>query len=300
MTGTERLDDLALLVRVARSGSIGQVASELRLSQPTVSRRLARLERALGIRLLTRSRRGTTPTQVGAVVVDWANELLAAADRFDDSVQMLREQAYVSTRVAASMTVAEHYAPRWLAALHGDVRGEIAMSVGNSAMVTESVDGGLADLGFIEAPVVTHGLSSERVGWDSIGVAVRPDHPWALSHQPISMAELAAAPLLVREAGSGTRETLERALAKRGYLLTVGLVLPSNTALTSAAVAGMGPVVVSELAVQAELAARQLALVAVEGLDVRRPLTAVWHPTRRLSPAAAALVAVAGRTGSPR
>jgi DNA-binding transcriptional LysR family regulator len=91
---------------------------------------------------------------------------------------------------------------------------------------------------------------------------------------------MAATPLLVREVGSGTRETLEHALRQHGLGLTAGLEMASNTALTAAARSGMGPVVLSELALAAELRAGHLVAVPVDDLPLRRPLTAVWRRDR--------------------
>lgn len=59
------LETLALLVQVAQEGSIGRVAARSGLSQPSVSRRLAALERGLGVRLLARSTRGSDLTPEG-------------------------------------------------------------------------------------------------------------------------------------------------------------------------------------------------------------------------------------------
>lgn len=293
------LDDLVLLVLVAERGSIGQVAAERRLSQPSVSRRMDRLERWVGVPLLNRSRRGTTLTPAGRVVVDWAQTLLAATDRFTRSVRSLLEHSEAAVRVAVSMTIGEYYAPGWLARLSAtSPPGHVSLTVGNSSEVTALVETGEADLGFVESPTVAAGLRRHRVGWDRVVVAVRPDHPWGRRGSPLPAHELAAAKLAVREDGSGTRETMERALAQHGMTLRPGMVLPSNTALKSAATAGMGPVVVSERALAAEMSSGELIAVSVADLDLRRPLSAVWRAGQRLSPTGLALLRAAATAES--
>ena len=288
------LEDLDILIRVARAGSIGQAAAELRLTQPSVSRRMARLERSLGVQLLQRSRRGTTLTQSGRVVVDWADGLLSASDDFSRSVDTLREQRAAALRAAVSMTIAEHLAPGWLARLPVHVNKEaISLVVSNSTEVADLVESGRVDIGFLESPSVRSSLGRRRFAWDRLVVAVPPDHEWAARGQPVTAAMLAATPLLVREPGSGTRETIEAALARAGLLLQVGLALASNAALKSSALAGMGPVVLSELALEPETASGTLVALQVSDLDLRRPLSVVWRPNTGLSPPAAALLAVA-------
>ncbi|GAB3907600.1 hypothetical protein GCM10029964_106040 [Kibdelosporangium lantanae] len=108
--------------------------------------------------------------------------------------------------------------------------------------------------------------------------------------------DLAETPLVVRESGSGTRETLERALrqAKAGPLRPLA-EFGSTTAVRSAVVNGAGPAVLSVLAVDSDLAEGRLVEVTVDGLDLRRQLRAVWPAGRRLIGSGAELLSVALR-----
>ncbi len=292
------LEDLAVRVLGARLGSIGRAAHELGLSQPTVSRRMGALERSLRVPLLQRSRRGSALTPAGRVVVDWASTLLDAADTFGRSVGTLRDRASGAVRAGVSMTIAEHHAPGWIARLHARSPAVVvSMTVGNSAEVAELVESGQVDVGFIESPSVRPSLQQRRVGWDRLVVAVPPGHAWADGGQPVHAQDLARAELLVREAGSGTRETLEHALRRQGLELNPGFTMASNTALKSAAVAGMGPVVLSELALAGEISSGQLVRVEVADLDLRRPLTAVWRRHEQLTAGAADLLQLVAGDG---
>ncbi|MFT4199235.1 LysR family transcriptional regulator [Gordonia sp. (in: high G+C Gram-positive bacteria)] len=291
------LEDLDLLVAVAEAGSIGAVATARRLSQPQLSRRLSALERRLGTKLLDRSTRGSALTANGQVVVDWAVALLAAADEFSRSVDALGAAAASDLSIAVSMTIAEHLAPRWLGELHvADPRAHVSIRVENSRRVIELVRDGEHELGFVETPAVPAELAHRRVGRDRLTVAVAPSHPWAGRAEPVTAAELAAAPLLVREPGSGTRFTLDRALERYGLTVTEGMVVASNTALKAAASAGVGPVILSSLALEDDVRSGRLREVDVAGLDLQRPFTAVWRPERPLGEAARALLAVAAAT----
>lgn len=289
--GNHRALDLRVLVLVAQTGSIGQAALELGLSQPSVSRRMAGLERALRVPLLTRSPRGTTLTPAGRVVVDWASTLLSAAEQFTRSVTTLHDQQAVTVRAAVSMTIAEHHAPGWVARVGQHAPDAVvSLMVHNSREVAELVESGDADIGFVESPTVRTSLRRRRLGWDELVVAVSPEHEWARRRRPLSADELAAARLLVREPGSGTRETIETALADEGLEMSAGLVMGSNAALRAAALSGMGPVVLSAVALAGELGSGRLVRVPVPGLRLRRPLTAVWRRDEVLPDGVAALL----------
>jgi DNA-binding transcriptional LysR family regulator len=167
--------------------------------------------------------------------------------------------------------------------------------VHNSTEVAQLVESGAADIGFLESPTVRSSLRRRRIGWDDLAVAVPTGHDWA-TRSEVTAEELAATPLLLREEGSGTRETVERALDRLGLEVSLGLVMASNTALRSAAVAGIGPVVLSELTLRTELASGQLVRIEVNDLPLRRPLSAVWRRAEILSVGAAALLAVVDPT----
>jgi DNA-binding transcriptional LysR family regulator len=165
----------------------------------------------------------------------------------------------------------------------------VSLTVANSTEVADLVESGDVESGFVESPTVRPTLHRRRIGRDHLVVAVAASHPWT-RRQRISPQDLSSAPLLVREARSGTRDTIERALRSRGLHLDAGLETASNTALKSAAIAGMGPVVVSALAVADEVARGQLHLIDVEGLDLQRPLSVIWRREIAMSSAAKSLL----------
>ena len=287
------LADLDLLVTIAEKGSIGGAAAALKLSQPSVSRRLSSLERTLHVPLLQRSTRGSTLTPEGRIVVDWAATLLLAADDFSRSVRSLHETSGRGVRAAVSMTIAEHYAPQWLAATRRralDVT--VSLTVANSARVADLVKSGDVDLGFVESPSAPTGLRRRAIGCDELVVAVAPGHPWSL-RTSIPAEEFAQARLLVRESGSGTRETIEQAFQTAGLELLTELELASNTALKAAAVAGMGPAVVSVRAVADDMARGRLVAVPVENLPLSRPLSVIWRGDDGVPPSARPLLEAA-------
>lgn len=286
---------LDLLVRVAATGSLGAAAREVGIAQPNASRALSRLERQLGLSLLVRTPAGSRLTTEGEVVVAWARDAITALDRVTIGARSLAEQRAAHLAVAASLTVAEYLAPLWLARFrrtHPDLR--VSLEVGNSAEVVGQVERGQVALGFVESPTVPRSVASTTIAHDRLVVVVGADHAWARRRTPLAAADLVTGDLVLREAGSGTRETLARALAREGLELgTSRLELASTAAVKAAAGAGEAAAVLSELAVTAELATGQLVAVPVDGLDLTRALRAVWLPDRRPAGAVADLVRVA-------
>ncbi|MEO3825547.1 LysR family transcriptional regulator [Actinomadura sp. B10D3] len=302
MAVSHRVPDLGaleLLLAVVRLGSVGRAAAELGVTQPAASARIRSMERQAGVALLERSPRGSRPTEAGALVAEWARQVIAAAEALDAGLGALRERRDGRLRVVASLTVAEYLMPGWLVTLK-TVRPGVAVTLrtANSTVVAEEVRGGSADLGFVEGTRTPAGLSGTVVATDRLVVVVGAGHAWARRRSGVTAAELAATPLVLREQGSGTREVLDRALASHGGTASPLLQLASTTALKAAAVSGAGPVVVSDLAVADELAAGRLISVPVPELDLSRPLRAVWPAGQR--PAGPARDLLGLTRGAPR
>ncbi|MEV5507219.1 LysR family transcriptional regulator [Streptomyces orinoci] len=271
------LGALELLLAVARLGSLGRAARELGISQPAASGRIRSMERLLGVALVERSPRGSRLTDAGVLVTDWARRVVEAAEALDAGAQALRTRRDSRLRVAASMTIAEYLLPGWLVALRMERPGTaVSLYAGNSAAVAARLLSGEADLGFVEGLEVPAGLDGAVIGHDRLVVVTAPGRPWSRRRKPLEAEELAAAPLILRERGSGTRQVLDAALAGRGGPARPLLELASTTAVKAAVVSGAGPSVLSELAVGEELAARRLVEVPVAGLRLRRDLRAVW------------------------
>ncbi|NNG40475.1 LysR family transcriptional regulator [Flexivirga sp. ID2601S] len=287
------LSALELLVAVADHGSLSAGARATGMAQPNASRSIARLERHLGVSLLHRSTHGSSLTPAGLLVVDWSRTVMDAAREVVDGARSLAADGTETIVVAASQTVAEHLLPAWLAlfrARRPEVR--VMVQVHNSQEVVDTLLAGRCDVGFVEGPRPPGGVHHLVVAEDELVLVCSPDHPWSTRSRPVTADELSETPLVTRESGSGTRVALDQAL---GRPVQPAMELPSNAAVRVSVASGGAPAVLSRLAVDDALAAGSLCEVPVAGLDLRRPLRAVWTGPRRLGGAAADLLAVASR-----
>ena len=322
---------LRALREVGRQGSIAAAASVLGVSQQALSARMRTLERAMGVTLLARTPSGSHLTEQGRLVVGWAEDVLDAADRLEAGLRSIRSGVSHRLAIAASQTIAEHLVPHWLVELRtveqasgaqaADGQGNAAqgrvahvnvapdaaehaagypptvveLTVANSTGVLELVRDGKAGLGFIETPHLPSDLVTEHVRDDELLVVTAPGHPWAGRRRPLGLAEIAATPLVMREAGSGTRDTLTDHLAAQDPPLRprIAMELGTSAAVRSAIAAGVGPGVLSRLAVRDDLVLGRLVAVEVAGPPLTRQLTAVWKPDDPLPPEGQRLLAVA-------
>ncbi len=286
------LTALDLYASVVELGSLGRAAKMHGIAQPSASSRIRNLERQLGVKLLDRSARGSTPTPEGIVVSGWTDAILRAAHDLEAGLEALKAEQSGRLRIAASYTIAEYLLPTWLGRFAREhPRDTVALDVENSTHVLSELERGEADLGFIETPLKTPSMKEQIVGHDQLVAVVPPEHPWA-TRTSIDMTELAETPLVMREKGSGTREALEQALTDAGHGAPVSVLeLGSTSAVRSAVLSGNSPTVISRLAVASELADGQLVEVEVENLKIERDLRAVWPAKKPLPKLAVALLA---------
>jgi DNA-binding transcriptional LysR family regulator len=290
------LSALDVLLSVARLGSLGKAAIEHGISQPAVGSRIRYMERLLGMPLIERSSQGCRLTREGALIVNWARDVVAAASSLDLAVNALRTRRGKHLHIAASMTVAEYLFPTWLATLHHESPTlTVSLSLNNSTEVASQVLEGNTELGFVEGPAVADGLRDKIVARDRLEVVVSPAHPWARRRKPIGKEEIASTPLIQREPGSGTRSTLERVLGPQYPIAEPLIELSSTTAVKAAVATGIAPAVISSLAIADDLADRRLVAVPVVGLDLQRNLRAIWLNGRRVLGPARDFLALASR-----
>lgn len=285
---------LELLVAVAEQGSLSAAARSVAMAQPNASRAMARLEHELGVALLDRSASGSRLTDAGRALLPEARAVVAGIRGLLHSAGLLGAAKNSHLHVGASLTVAEYLMPGWLTAFRrSHPETLVELDVENSRHIFEQVAQGSADVGFVESPTIPSGLRRMVVAADRLVVVVAPDHPWARRGTPLSAHELAAAELVVREAGSGTRTALEGAL--RGHAqLAPALELRSNPAVLIAVTAGAGAAVLSDFAVRAGVERGELVEVPVAGVKLDRRIRAVWKGPRVLAGPAGELVALAG------
>ncbi|RMI34944.1 LysR family transcriptional regulator [Nocardia stercoris] len=293
---------LDLLVSVAELGSLGAAARRHGISQPAASMRISALERRLDLRLLDRGPTGSVLTDTGQTVVDLARPVLNAAAELMDAVAALRRAARPSLRVLASTTIADHRIPHWLTALR-KIRPELAvvLDVANSRQVTAAVRAREAELGFVEGPQSPTGLGSKVLAADELVVVVAPEHPWATRRRALTPRELADTPLLWREKGSGTRDTVWETLELHATPAPPAAELGSAAAILTTARSGTAPAVISRLIVAHELRSGTLREVRLaEGFTLTRKFRAIWD--RRTPPTgpAADLVELATRIEAAR
>lgn len=284
---------LEVFAKVAELGNFSRAAEALSLTQPTVSEHVRALEDQLGVALLDRLGRGATTTPAGQILLSYALRMLSLAREARQAIDQFQGTMSGELIVGGSTIPGEYVLP----ALVGTFKSKypdisISLLIGSSRQVSEWVDDGRVEVGVVGAPPMSKSLEARPLMDDHIVIAVPSGHPW--SRRPsVTVDDLRAEPLLLRERGSGSRDAVERALAARG--LTFGAFrivgeMGSTQAIKQAVRAGVGVSLISRRAVADECRAGLLTCVAITDLDIRRAFHLVTSRERTRSPLAQAFL----------
>lgn len=281
------LSRLEVFVATARAGSTRAAAGAVARSQSAASSSLAELEAALGAPLFDRVGRRLVLNESGRALLPQAVQLLDDAARIEAAFAV---SAPAPLRVAASFTVGEYLLPDLVAGWRRAHPAQaVRLDIGNSTDVARAVAAFEVDLGFVEGPVEAPSLRVRRWRDDELVVVAARGHP--LGRRRATVRQLAAAPWVVRERGSGTREATDRWLAARLAPMRVELELGSSEAIKRVVAAGIGLGCLSRLAVADTLAEGKLVEVRSTLPKATRALSVVVHRERRLGAGAEAFVA---------
>jgi DNA-binding transcriptional LysR family regulator len=289
------LNHLRVFASVAEQGSLTRAARSLQVSQPAVSKQLGDLEHDLGTTLVDRLPRGVRLTAAGELLFAHAKRILHAEQAAEAELRDLAELGRGRLAIGASTTIGGYFVPSLFGELHRAHPGvQLELRIANTSDIQAAVLDNRLDLGLTEGLMHSDALSVEPFATDELIAIAAPGHA-ALGRSLLDARALSSLPLLMREAGSGSRDVVEAAFAKLGLRVTPVMALGSTEALKNAVLHGLGVALVSRLTVEHELRTGRLAELKVSDLHIRRDLHRVSLRGKRLSPAANAFIALAQR-----
>jgi DNA-binding transcriptional LysR family regulator len=157
--------------------------------------------------------------------------------------------------------------------------------IGNTLEVIRAIQDFSSELGLIEGPCHEAGLVVTPWILDELVVVAAPAHPLARAakQRPLTIAQLAAAPWLLREEGSGTREAVDLALLPHIHSFGEARVLGGSEAIKNAAAYGLGVSCLSRWVVEDLVRIRRLAILRTRLPPLERRLSLIWHREKTLS-----------------
>ncbi|KAF1055003.1 MAG: HTH-type transcriptional activator CmpR [Stenotrophomonas maltophilia] len=255
--------ELKAFYMVARLGSITQAAKKLGLSQPTVTTQIRNLESQYAIELFYRGGRRLTLSEEGARLLPMARALL---QQEADIEFFLRNAGQMQGTLRIGAT-SPYYVLGLIKALRERYpQIEVSVEIGNSQQVLEALYECRVDLAASSQQVEDARLTHLVLGRDPLVVAVHRSHPLA-TQRAVSLADLRGHCLLMREAGSTTRELTEAMLREQGIRPASMLEIGSRESIREAVIRNLGVSIISRQEVPDNPELRVLELRAAPLID---------------------------------
>jgi DNA-binding transcriptional LysR family regulator len=277
------LRQLEVFLAVARVESVSRASEALHMSQSAVSGALSDLERQFELQLFHRIGKRLQLNELGRALRGRAEAVLDRAGELERALENRR--ALGRLRVGATLTIGNHLAVPLMARFMREEEGaEVTLAVANTEEIARQVANFEIDVGLIEGEIDHADLEMTPWRHDELVVFCAPAHPFARKRS-LRDADLRTAAWIVREQGSGTRQTFDRAM--RGLLpqLHIALALQHTEAIKGAVEAGLGVGCVSRIALEDAFRHRTLHPCRVPHRDFRRQFFFLLHKKKYRSPA---------------
>lgn len=198
MTGLEDLKQIRAFVQVAESGSISAASRVLGISQPTVSRQIQALERAVNVPLIQRDTHNMSLTEAGRVLLPDARRLLVTAERARQKLLAERNTLQGHLRIVSVVDIGQWIVSRMLASfqsVHPQITAELHLINRPLKFIEEGFDCGFLVGEPLDKSLVMRRIAAlprvlaaapsllERYGPPS-GAAELPQLPWIGLVQP--------------------------------------------------------------------------------------------------------------------
>jgi DNA-binding transcriptional LysR family regulator len=269
------LRQLEVFLATAKTENISVAAGQLAMSQSAASGSLGELEKNFDVQLFERVGKRLRLSEFGAQLRPQAENLLEQALEFEQA--MAGKEVVGRLKLGATLTIGNYLAVGMIAKFRQQFpQADVALTVANTASIARRVRHFDLDVGLIEGELQDPELESILWREDELQVFAAPGHPLEKS-KSISDAKLRQQAWIVREPGSGTRQTFDRSM--HGILpdLDISMELQHTEAIKRAVEAGLGVGCLSKICLQEAFARGSLVPLSVPARNFQRQFHIIVH-----------------------
>lgn len=280
------LRQLQIFIAIGQTGSTTMAAKSISLSQSAVSAALSELENLLNTQVFDRVGKRLVLNDNGRLLMPQARLLLDGARGIESQFSASGEPAAFLLKAGASTTIGNYVIPALIARFRESVSAvRVEVHIGNTSEIAAKVANFKIDIGFIEGPC--HESELDVIPWlvDELVIVSSPNHSLARQQlsRKITLKDLRKTEWLLREPGSGTRETVEQVLLPYLHHLNEGMVFGNAEAIKHAVAENMGLSCLSRYAVTDMLASKHLVVLNTPLPQLSRRFYLVYHKKKFLS-----------------
>jgi DNA-binding transcriptional LysR family regulator len=274
------LNQLQIFLKVVETQSVTKASEELHLSQPAVSIQLRNLQDQFEIPLTEVVGRKIYITDFGKEIAAAAAEIINQANAINNKTLAYKGQLAGRLKLSVVST-GKYIMPYFLTEFMKQNTGiELNMDVTNKSKVIESLEKNEIDFALVS--ILPNSLNIEKLDLLQNKLYLVGNNKPKLSIKDI--------PIIFREKGSGTRQTMERFFEKNQLSIQKKMELTSNEAVKQALMAGLGYSIMPLIGIKSELQNKELQIIPTKGLPIKTTWSLIWLKGKKHSPVSLAFL----------
>ena len=258
---------------VAKRLNFTKAANELNITQPAVTKHIKEIELNLNIKLFERNGTKIKLTKAGEILLKYTEEIFAVYQKMEFEIGQLQEKQKGTLRLGASTTIAQYVLPPILAEFRKRFPEiQLSLVIQNSEKIEDLLANHKIDVGLIEAQIKNRTFHYFPFMKDEIVLVSRQNHPISTKNN-IKLDDLKHIPLVFREPGSGTLETIDLALKSKNIKLNelnIEIQLGSTESIKSYLLHSDALAFLSIQSILQELKNQTLTIIDIKNLVIER------------------------------
>ncbi|MFV0142378.1 MULTISPECIES: LysR family transcriptional regulator [Empedobacter] len=258
---------------VAKRLNFTKAANELNITQPAVTKHIKEIELNLNIKLFERNGTKIKLTKAGEILLKYTEEIFSVYQKMEFEIGQLQEKQKGILRLGASTTIAQYVLPPILAEFRKRFPEiQLSLVIQNSERIEELLGNHKIDVGLIEAQIKNRTFHYFPFMKDEIVLVSRQNHS-IFTKNNIKLDDLKNIPLVFREPGSGTLETIDLALKSKNIKLNelnIEIQLGSTESIKSYVLHSDALAFLSIQSILQELKNQTLTIIDIKNLVIER------------------------------
>ncbi len=280
-----QIESLKVFCDLAETESFTKAAQINEVTQSAVSQQISSLERTFKSLLIERSKKKFRLTREGQVLYEYSKQIISTYDSLQNRLQEIKDIISGTIRVATIYSIGLHDLPPYLKKflkLFPTVNVHIEYRRANQ--VYEDVLSNVVDLGLVAFPTRDAKVETIPLRKDNMVLICHPQHPLAKS-KSVKLAQLVGQKFISFEPDIPTRKAIDKVLRDHDIEITTVMEFDNIETVKRAVEIEAGISIVPAGTIVQEVAKQTLAEVRIDGVDLVRPLAAIYKKNKVLSPA---------------
>lgn len=282
------LNQLQIFLKIVQTQSVTKASEELYLTQPAVSIQLKNFQDQFDIPLTEVVGRKIYITDFGMEIAEAAENIINQVNAINYKTLAFKGQLTGRLKISVVST-GKYVMPFFLANFIQQHSGiQLMMDVTNKNKVVESLENNEVDFALVS--ILPNTMNIEKLDLMQNKLYLVGNKETKLKKTKSTKELFKDLPLIFREKGSGTRQTMENFIASNYISVLKKMELTSNEAVKQSLLAGLGFSIMPLIGIKNELHNNELQIIPIKGLPIITTWSLIWLKGKKHAPVAAAFL----------